>query len=47
MKAFSLNADWADQAYFHDYFLRNNPFHPLNPSDPRSKKYFFEFEHGF
>jgi hypothetical protein len=46
-KAFSLNADRADQADFHDCFFRNNPFDLPNPPNPRSKKYFFEFSNGF
>jgi hypothetical protein len=46
-KAFSLNADQADQADFYDYFFRNNPFHRLNPPAPRSKNYFFEFSNSF
>jgi hypothetical protein len=44
MKAFSLNADQADQADFYDYFFRNNPFDPLNPPAPRSKNISLSFQ---
>jgi hypothetical protein len=47
MKAFSLNAERADQADFHDYFFRNNPFDPLNPPAPRSKNCFLGFSNSF